>query len=201
MKRVQIIAIYLIVCSIAFADIGAYLRQGNRLLRKGKTDEAVTAYEKALVREPDNPDIHYNMGRAYYEMKKYDEAISEFQLGLLKKKRDFQAQTFYNIGNCQFRKGAIDAAIDAYKTTLLLDPKDKAAKQNLEYCLDLKQQMQDQNDSLDQQQNQQSQSRPQPQPADRANAERILQALQNQEKENLEKSKQPERKERVEKDW
>src|SRR4030042_4180905 len=166
MKRNWWILLHVAIFSIAFADIDADLRQGNRLLRKNKPEEALTAYEKALVREPYNPDIHYNIGRAFYAIKKYDEAISEFQLGLLKKNKNFQANTFYNIGNCQFRKGTIDAAIDAYKTTLLLNPKDKDAKQNLENCLNLKQKMQDQteNDSLDQEpQGQKSQ----PQPADR----------------------------------
>jgi Ca-activated chloride channel family protein len=202
MKKFELVILCLITSSIAGADIGADLRQGNRLLRRGKPEEALTAYEKALVREPDNPDIHYNMGRAFHEMKKYDEAISEFQLGLLKKNKKYQANTFYNIGNCQFRKGTIDAAIEAYKTTLLLNPKDKAAKQNLELCLNLKQQMQDhsQNDSLNQQQKE-KQPQPQAQQLERENAERVLQALQDQEKGNLEKSKQPEKKQNVEKDW
>ncbi len=192
----------LAVFSAVRADVGADLRRGNRLLRKGKPDQALTAYEKALVREPDNPDIHYNIGGALYGMQNYDEAIAAYQLGLLKKDRKFQSNVFYNIGNCQFRKGALGAAIDAYRTTLLLNPKDKDAKQNLEYCLDLKRQLEDrtENDSLGQDQAE-PEPRPQPRRAEREQAERILDALQSQEKKSLEKSRQPERKERVEKDW
>ncbi len=191
---------------IASADIGSSMRRGNYLYRKGKYEEALKKYQEALVHEPDNPKIHYNIARALYKMEQYDEAISEFQLGLLEKDKIFHANTFYNIGNCQFKKGQLNAAIESYKTTLLLNPEDIEAKQNLEFCNKIKEQLQNQpqGDSLNQQQ-QQPQPQPQPQPrkseVSREEAARILQALKNKEKENLEKSKKRERKEHVDKDW
>jgi Ca-activated chloride channel family protein len=199
------VVIALLLVQFAFADIGAAMRRGNSLMRKGEYQEALEKYQEALIQEPDDPEIHYNIARALYKMEKYDEAIGEFQMGLLSKNKKFQADVFYNIGNCQFRKGALDAAIESYRTTLLLNHKDMEAKQNLEFCLKIKDQMQNQpqQDSTgqDQQQQQQEQQQPRPQEISKQEAERILQALEKEEKENLEKTKKPEKEEHVEKDW
>jgi len=208
----RLFLLFLFSCGLnfAYADVGTNMRKGNHLCRKGKYEDALQQYQKALVQEPDNPKIHYNMARALYKTEKYDEAISEFELGLLMKDKKFKANSFYNIGNCQFRKGQLDAAINAYKTALLLNPDDMEAKQNLEFCIKLKESLknQPQSDSLQQQQQQQRrQNQPQPQPQkkkgkiNKEEAERILQALKDKEKENLKKSKQKRKKENVAKDW
>jgi tetratricopeptide (TPR) repeat protein len=193
------------------ADVGSAMRQGNSLCRKGNYEDALKKYQEALVQEPDNTKIHYNMARALYKMEKYPEAASEYQLCLLTRDRKLQAQSFYNIGNCQFKQGQLDQAIESYTASLLLNPKDRDAKQNLEFCLKIKEQMknQPQSDSTKQnqqdQQNQQPQPQPQPQtkPGEisKEDANRILQALQNQEKQNLKNQREKAEKERVEKDW
>ncbi len=194
----------LVIVSAAWSDVGSNMRRGNYLERKGEYEEALENYQKALVQEPDNPKIHYNIGRVLYRMGKYDEAAGEFQLGFLEKARTFQSDVFYNLGNCQFRKGQLDASIDAYKMSLLANPNDMASKQNLEFCLRLKEQLQNQPQS-DSTQQQQPPSEEQRQPDEgeigKEQAERVLQAMQNKEKENLEKSRIEERKESVEKDW
>jgi Ca-activated chloride channel family protein len=201
--------ILLFSSSIVFADVGSNMRRGNHLERKGEYEDAIRSYQEALVQEPDNPKIHYNLGRALYRLERYDEAISEFQLGFLEKDNDFKANVFYNIGNSQFKKGQLDAAIESYKMSLLVDHEDIEAKQNLEFCLRLKDQMQHQpqSDSTPQpsQQPPQQEQEQKPQPREgeigKEEAERMLQALQSEEKENLEKSRTQERKENVEKDW
>jgi Ca-activated chloride channel family protein len=216
MKRFQplIIILFLVPLSLS-ADVGSAMRQGNSLCRKGAYEGALKKYQEALVQEPDNTKIHYNIARALYKMEKYPEAASEYQLCLLTKNRKLQAQSFYNIGNCQFREGQLDPAIESYSAALLLNPKDRDAKQNLEFCRKIKEQMknQPQSDSTKQnqenQQNPQPQSQPQPQaqpqtkPGEisKEDANRILQALQNQEKQNMRDNQEKVEKERVEKDW
>jgi Ca-activated chloride channel family protein len=196
----------LIIISVGWSDVGADIRHGNYLDRKGEYEAALESYQKALVQEPDNAKIHYNIGRVLYRIAKYDEAVSEFQLGLLEKDRVFQSKVFYNAGNSQFRKGQLEASIDAYKMALLANPKDLQAKQNLEFCLKIKEQLQNQPQSDSTQQQQQSpDEQPQPQPDEsefsREQAERVLQAMQNKEKENLDKSRVREKEKSVEKDW
>ncbi|MDI6738742.1 MAG: tetratricopeptide repeat protein [Candidatus Edwardsbacteria bacterium] len=211
------ILIFASFISPARADIGSSMREGNALADKGKYDEALRKYQEALVLEPDNVKIHYNIARAFYKAGKYPEAISEYQLCMLTKDTKLQARTMYNIGNCQFRQQRLDDAIGAYTASLLLNPNDTQAKQNLEFCLREKDK-QNQGDSTKQNQRQsakggqpqqsatggQQQPKPQPQKGEirRDQADRILQALQDKEKENLKKQKertpQPEK---TDKDW
>ncbi|MDQ7798278.1 MAG: tetratricopeptide repeat protein [Candidatus Edwardsbacteria bacterium] len=222
---ILIFIIYILHSSSAYAGVGSAMRTGNKALNKGNIDQALEKYQEALVREPDNEKIHYNIGRALYKLQKYPEAISEFQLGLLTKDKSFQAKALYNIGNCQFKQGKLDEAINSYVSSLLLNPNDIRAKQNLEFCLKQKEQQPSQNDSTKQDQNQQKQDQqlkqqqqqnqdqqkqqgqqPKPQPQkgqmNKDEADRILQALQNKEKENMKKQKeQPAKPEKVDKDW
>jgi len=201
----------------SFAGVGASMRAGNSLVAKGRNEEALQKYQEALVQEPDNVKIHYNIGRALYKQGKYPEAISEFQLGLLTKDKKLQAKALYNIGDCQFQQRQLDQAIGSYTASLLLNPGDRQAKQNLEFCYQEKEKQRQQSDSSKQQQQQQPQpqnqrqnqqqqrqQKPQPQqgqiPKDQA--DRILQALQNKEKENLKKQQQrPSEQQKVDKDW
>lgn len=204
-----ILLVTVLLIRVGHADVGANMRRGNHLERKGEYEEALKCYQEALVLEPDDPQIHYNIGRVLYRLQRYDEAISEFQLGFLGRDNDFRSDVFYNIGNSQFKKGQLEPAIESYKMSLLADPDDIEAKQNLEFCLKIKEQMQNQpqSDSTQQQQeqSQEEQQKPQPQPKEgeisREDADRVLQALQSEEKKNLERSRTPERKEDVDKDW
>ena len=190
------------------------MREGGSLERRGKYEEAVRKYQDALVLEPDNIRIHYNLGRALYRMSKQPEAAAEFQLGLLSKARRLKARSLYNIGNCQFKQNGLDAAIASYSQALMLDPGDQQAKQNLEYCWKMKDQpKQQKSDSTRTQQPQdrppQDQPQPQRQPAQaregeisKEQAERMLQALQSKEREDMKKQpKQPKQPGAGGKDW
>ncbi len=196
--------IFLLIAVPLFADVGSIMRKGNGLMRKGKYEEALKTYQQAQVLEPDNIKIHYNMARALYKMEKHPEAISEFELGLLTKDKKFRSNVCYNIGNCKFKQGDLEGAINAYKTALVLNHKDIQAKQNLELCMKIKEQLknQPQSDSTNQNQ-QQQQPQPQTQKSEisKEDANRILEALNNKEKEQKKKQQPKPQMEKVEKDW
>jgi Ca-activated chloride channel family protein len=196
------------------ADVGARMREGGSLERRGKYEEAVRKYQDALVLEPDNVRIRYNLGRALYRMNKPAEAAAEFQLGLLSKARRLKARSLYNIGNCQFKEKGLDAAIASYTQALMLDPGDQQAKQNLEYCWKMKDQpKQQKSDSTgtkppppqppqDQQQPQRQQAQERKGEISKEQAERMLQALQSREREDMKKQqKQPKQPGSGGKDW
>lgn len=201
----------------ARADVGAMMRRGLALERRGKYEEAVKAYRDAFVLEPDNERIHYDLGRALYEAKQVPEAAEHFQLGALSKSKPLRARTLYNLGNAHFRQNQLDEAIGAYTLALLQNPRDLDAKQNLEYCWKKKQEQQSKPDSTKQQpppkQNPQQQPPPQAQPRPQQaqaqkgaigkdEADRMLQALQARERENMKKQpKQPPRAQPNARDW
>ena len=147
--------------------------------------------------EPDDVRIRYNIGRAMYQMKQHPEAAGHFQLGLLSKSEQLRARSLYNLGNNQFRQQKLDEAIAFYTQSLLQRPNDLNAKQNLEYCQKMLEQAKQQPDSTRQQQQQKQRQQPQPQeqqpqPAaaregaiSKDQADRMLQALQRRERENL----------------
>ncbi len=196
-----------------YADVGSLMRKGNGLYRQEKYEDALKAYQKAQVLEPDNPDIRFNLGAALYKLNKYNEAMPEWQLALVSKNKKTKAAATYNMGNTSFKGGDLESAINFYKLSLSINPNDIQAKQNLEFALKVKEQLEKQekqDTSKQKQQNQQPQQpqpqmqpKPQPQKGEmsKEEAERILEALKNKEKEAQEQAKRVKPKIDVEKDW
>lgn len=48
---------------------------GNHMFAKGKTEEALREFKRAVQLEPDNPTINYNAGLAYLKTKDYGKAL------------------------------------------------------------------------------------------------------------------------------
>jgi len=188
----------LVLASYA-ADVGGLMRQGNSLYSRGKYDEALSRYQMAEVLEPDATAIHFNLGNALFRLGRYQEAAHELELVMIDKKPERRANALYNTGNVAFKAGQLDPAIKAYAGALAINPNDKQAKQNLEFCLKKKQEQQNKPDSS-QQQNQQQQPKPQ-QGMDKNQAERIVQAVEDKEKEQQKKQRQAGGKRQVEQDW
>lgn len=83
-------------------------------------DEAVFYIKKACELNP-NAYFFENLGRAYYGLKKYDEAIKSFEKALEYKPDDFDA--FFNMGLAYKSKGEFDMAIFYYQKALETSPK------------------------------------------------------------------------------
>jgi Ca-activated chloride channel family protein len=204
-----------VLCTLSFviaayaADVGGLLRQGNSLYNRGKYDEALSRYQMAEVLEPDATAIRFNLGNALFRLGRYQEAARELELVLIDKKPERRANAMYNMGNVAFKAGQLDPAIKAYAGALAINPGDKQAKQNLEFCLKKKEEQQNQPDSTQQQQQnqqqQQEQQQQQQQPQqgmDKNQAERIVQAVEDKEKEEQKKQRQAAGGRRqVEQDW
>jgi Ca-activated chloride channel family protein len=185
------------------ADVGSSMREGNRLYSEGKFEEALKSYEAAEMFEPDDPRIHFNKGDAFYGLENYEEALREYQMALLTEDGSIRARALYNVGNVMMRTGKLDEAIGSYAASLLLNPDDMEAKQNLEFALKMREQQQGQEsqDPQDQQQEkeekkeqeqpqqEQQEQEPEEERIDREQAERILESLKDEEKEAMKKSR------------
>jgi len=62
--------------------VHVYNRLGIALRRKNRYKEAIEEFYKALVIEPDNEVVHYNLGRAFLEDNQKDGAIGAFKKAL-----------------------------------------------------------------------------------------------------------------------
>jgi tetratricopeptide (TPR) repeat protein len=144
------------------------------------------------------------------------------------------AKTYHNLGNSLLKSQKIEQSIAAYKNSLRYYPDDQETKYNLAYAKDLlkKQQQQEKNQQKDkdqkqdkeqekkeqdkeeqenqeqkkndQQQDKQKQQQPQPQKISKEDANRLLKALANDEKniqEKVKKAKAKMQKVKTEKDW
>ena len=48
---------------------------GLYLIKSGRTSDAVAKFEHAALLDPRNPNVQYNLGLAYLDLKKYDKAL------------------------------------------------------------------------------------------------------------------------------
>jgi tetratricopeptide (TPR) repeat protein len=189
--------------------------------------KAETEYRKALDKKPTDSHWNFNLNNAIYKQTKFDEAARGFeQLATQATDTTEKARAYHNLGNSLLFQEKIDESIEAYKKALRNNPRDIETKYNLAYAQRLKQQQQNQDQNKDQnkdqnqdqkqdpekqnqnqdqnKENQQQQQQPPPK-ISRQNAEQLLQALQNDEKNIQDKVKKAQAAEvkatRVEKDW
>ncbi len=142
------------------------------------------AYEQSLqgfvdqqVERPEDPALALNIASVHYQMKNYEEAETGFRTVALSGEQDLRQQAIYSLGNCAYRRGELQEAVELYKSALDLDPDDEDAKFNLEFVRDeirrrheeaqKRKEEQEQCENGEQQQQQQQQQGDQPQDSDR----------------------------------
>jgi len=102
---------------------------GAALNVQGKLEEAIAAYNKALLIKPDYVDAYNNMGVALKAQGKADEAIAAFNKALLIKP-DY-AEAHNNIGSALAGQDKSEEAIAAYNKALLIKPDYAEAHNNI----------------------------------------------------------------------
>lgn len=96
--------------------------EADALKNAQKFDEAVTAYKKALEVDPNNPDLHNDLGNAYFGLKKYNDAAEAFKAATA---RDANYSIgWYNLANALRKADRKPEAVDAYKHYMQLNPTD-----------------------------------------------------------------------------
>jgi tetratricopeptide (TPR) repeat protein len=91
------------------------------------------------------PSLEYNSGNVSYRLGRFPEAERRYQ-GALAGSRELRERTYFNLGNSYVwqaraeydrvgKRSALRAAVDSYEEALLLDPRDRDAKWNLEIAL------------------------------------------------------------------
>ena len=149
-KAVAVILVLTALSATAQTD-RQYIRQGNKQFRSGDYPNAEVSYRKAIEKNPKNPQAVFNLGNALMAQKKDSAAVVQFEnASKLETNPLRKAKSFHNMGVvCQSHK-MYGEAIEAYKSALRLNPADNETRYNLILCKH-QQQKQQQN----QQQNQQ----------------------------------------------
>ena len=227
-KRAAAMLCLLLVAASASAQMTdrQYIRQGNKQFRSGDYANAEVSYRKAIEKNVKNPQAAFNLGNALMAQKKDSAAVEQFQgAARLETNPLRKAQAYHNMGViCQTHK-MYGEAIEAYKNALRLNPKDDETRYNLVLCKhqkqkqdqqqqnqqggdndkkqDDKQKDQQQPDQQKDKQDDKQQEQPKPQMS-KDNAEQLLNAAIQNEKQTQEKMKQqqqqPQRR-NVQKNW
>lgn len=216
------VACLLSIATMAQAD-RQFIRTGNRYYRLQNFAKAEAEYRKAVAVNGENAQALYNLGCALMMQQKDSIAVEQFQkAGSLEKSALRKAKVYHNIGVvCQAHRIYGDA-IKAYEESLRNNPSDDETRYNLALCKRLQKnqkknqqnqgggnskekdkgkdkQNQDQNDKK-----QQSQKNDQKDKMSKDNAEQLLNAAMQDEKntqQRIKKAMQQPRSRKLQKAW
>ena len=207
-----------------------FIHEGNKLYENKKYSEAEKNYQQSLNKNKDSYKGNFNLGDAYYKQGKYEEATQQFQALTHKAtSKDTLSKAYHNLGNSLMKSKKYEESINAYKNALKNNPNDEDTRYNLAYAQQMiKQQQQQQknkdnkdnkdkkndkdnkdkkDDNKDKKDNKEQKNKEQEQQKNqisKEDAQRMLDALQNDEKniqDKLKKAKAKGVKTEIEKDW
>ena len=109
--------------------LSALVNRGNELLAQGKPAEAIEILAEAAQTNPEDEDVHYDLGLALTRLGKFEEAIQQYREAL----RIFPeyVEALNNLGNVLMRTGRRDEAIPHFESALKIMPDYAAAHNNL----------------------------------------------------------------------
>ncbi len=184
------------------------LRRGNQQYRDSAYVDAEVSYRKALEANPQSTAAHYNLGNSMLFQNKAQEAMSEYEVAAkTETDRGKLAQIHHNAGVVWQSAKEYARAIEFYKEALRNNPKDNETRYNLALCQKMlkdqqqdggggqdrqqEQQQQDQQNQQDRQQQEQQQDRQQQDDNNmsRENAEQMLRAVMQDERDVQDKVK------------
>lgn len=191
---------FLSVVAMSAQSDRQYVRSGNKQFKQQSYTKAEAEYRKSLSVNSQNPQAMYNLGCALMMQQKDSAAVEAFQkAGSVETSKLRKAKSYHNIGVICQNRSMYSEAIEAYKESLRNNPTDDETRYNLALCKRLqKKQKQNQpqkhnnkddnkNDKNKQKQekqksNKDNQQKQQPKQMSRDNAEQLLNAAMQAEK-------------------
>ncbi len=214
-----ILSISIFNVSVHAQHINKVIRNGNDLYKQNKFADADKKYSEALVKNKTDKKAMYNKANALYKLNKYNEAVAQLkQLSEKSLSKSERTSVNHNLGNAYLKANDLDNAITSYKEALRENPSDAETRYNLAYAMQKKKNNKDnkknKKDDKSEKENKQSEEKnddpkanenqPKPNELSKEDAERILQALQKNEKDILDRKNRKKAKvssSEVEKDW
>ena len=225
--------LHLAPCSALRAqNVRDYIRRGNRHYRDSVYDKAQVQYQKGFELDSNSVQIRYNLGNALLFQGQPKDAMQQYEKAASLERNPARLhQIYHNMGVILQSQKQFPQAIQAYVKALAYDPKDNESRYNLVVCQyqleknpqnqgggggdnkeqqdkdkQKQQQQQQQQQKQDQQKKdeQQQQQQPQKNEMSKENAEQMLNAAMQNERQTQDKVKkqmqQGERR-RLQKQW
>ena len=122
------------------------LREGTKLYSDSSYSQAEIKYRKALEKDQDYFKSSFNLADAVYKQERYEEASSLFNaLKDNASSKDDLAKVYHNLGNSLAKENKYEKAINAYKNSLRINPTDDETRYNLALTKKNKQKQEEQN--------------------------------------------------------
>ena len=135
-----------------------YLRIGNKLYNDSLFIKAEVDYRKALDINPKSTDAMFNLGNALLMQQKVKEAMEQYEsVSKVEKDKSKLAEIYHNMGVILQSAKQYPQCIEAYKESLRNNPKDNETRYNLALAQKLLKDQQQNQQNQDQQQQQQQQ--------------------------------------------
>ena len=180
------LVLILAICNVAVVHAqkeNEQIQAGNDLYRKQQYDKAQQEYANVLRTQPNNATAKFNTAATTYRLDKQDDAIKQYdELVKTGIDADMRAKTFYNKGAILSKQKKLEESIEAYKSTLRIDPQDNEARENLQKALLEVKKKEPPKQKEDQQKKKQQQKQQQPK-MNKKEAEQRLKLLEQKEKE------------------
>ncbi len=109
--------------------VRTHLDHGRACLDKGKYDDAIAHYDKAIALDPNHAAAYTKRAVAYAIKGDLDRAISDLDKAITLNPNDATAYTIR--GNAYYVKGDHDRAIADYRKALEINPSDQKARNKL----------------------------------------------------------------------
>ena len=113
----------------------AHNNLGKVLMVKGRLDEAVVHFHKALEDCADCPDVHNNLGHALARQGNWADAITAYRAAIRTWRNDPNAHYYNNLGISLAKVGKTDEAIEQFREAVRIDRDYREAHSNLALLL------------------------------------------------------------------
>lgn len=201
-RRFLIFAIPCLLFWHWFDPVARQNDRGIRLLEQNTPAAALTEFLAARGRRPDEPSLQLNTALAMYRLGKFAQARAEWEATQKSARPPRPAEVAYNLGNALYRLEEYEQALAQYRQSLLRDPSDRQAKKNYEWTQKKIRERQEKERQQKQEEEQQPQEqKQQPPPPPQKKYDPIMQYLDQNERQQLEKKKQGGLPMGLEKDW
>jgi len=172
----------------------SFLRDGNKLYADSSYNEAEMQYRKSLEKDQDYFNASFNLADAVYKQERYEESSALFDA--LKDNAPTEtdlAKVYHNLGNSLVKEQKLEEAIDAYKSSLRINPKDKDTRHNLAITHRQKQQQEKEQENKDEKDEQEQDKEGENKEEEKENKEQE-QSQENKEQQEEKKESKPEEK-------
>ena len=168
-----------------------YLRSGNKLYNDSLFIKAEVDYRKALDINPKSTDAMFNLGNALLMQQKVKEAMEQYEsVSKVEKDKSKLAEIYHNMGVILQSAKQYPQCIEAYKESLRNNPKDNETRYNLALAQKLLKDQQQNQQNQDQQQQQQQDQKEDKQEQNQDQQDQKNQQQQQQQQNKNEMSKE-----------